>query len=231
MPPALRALDPQMRRSLVILLAAGGVASAEPKSDPDVAFRAEAKQLATASKRQLVGWGTARLDGTNRRYRFATLLATGKQEIAQGFESVCGTADHHVACRGAYLIEQAPGKLWVIGFSDNRWGPTTPFHAQDVESSAEPTFETADEDQLVHRQMHNHGTEILGIGFRSGKLAMIEIHDSNRQGDDDRVCKSKTSCPDLAKFTYELVDYVHISVAGPFKTAADIREPAAPDEY
>ena len=30
---------------------------------------------------------------------------------------------------------------------------------------------------------------------------------------------------------YQLVDYVHLSVSGPFKTAADIREPAAPDEY
>ena len=81
--PVGRAFDPQMLRSLVVLLAASGVAAAEPKSDPDVAFRAEAKQLATASKRQLVGWGTAKLDGTSRRYRFAALLATGKQEIAQ----------------------------------------------------------------------------------------------------------------------------------------------------
>src|SRR5215470_14753639 len=138
-----------MLRSLVTLLAvvAGpGLAAAGPKSDPDVTFRAEAKQFATATKRQLVGWGTVRLDGTSRRYRFAALVATGKHDLLEGFESLCGDAAHSVACRGAYLVEQAPGKLWVIGFSDNRWGPTTPFHAQDLDAAKEPTFDVADED-------------------------------------------------------------------------------------
>src|SRR5262245_26167732 len=142
MQPVRRAFDRQMLRSLVVLLAASGLVAADPKSDPDVTFRAEAKQFATTSKRQIIGWGTVRLDGTSRRYRFAAMIASGKRDIiAGGFESVCGDATHSVACRGAYLVEQAPGKLWVIGFSDNRWGPTTPFHAQDVDAGKEPTFD------------------------------------------------------------------------------------------
>jgi hypothetical protein len=224
----------QMFRIFPILLAmtAATVATAagDPKPAPDDAFRAAAKQFESASRRQLVAWGTVRLDGTAHRYRFAALEATGKQPNG-ALESVCGDPDHSVGCRGAYLIEQATGKLWVIGFSDNRWGPTRAFHRSDADDGKDPPFEAADEEQLVHSQMHNHGTEVLGIGFRGGRLAMIEIHDSNRQGDDDRVCKSKKVCPALATFSYELVDYVHFTVAGPFKSVDEIRESPAPDEY
>lgn len=43
----------------------------------------------------------------------------------------------------------------------------------------------------------------------SGKLAMIKLHDGNRRDDNDRVCESEETCPDLAMLSYECRPHPH----------------------
>ena len=203
-------------------------AVAAPRADGDAAFRAEAQAYAATTRRQVVAWGTVRLDGTPRRYPIATLEASGGTSVdgSLGLEQACGNN----ACRGAYLVEQAPGRLWVIGYSDGRWGPIKPFHGDDAGATQPPAFQAFDDTSIVHRQMHNHGTEILEIGFSQGRPSILSIHDSNRAGDDDRFCTHRDRCPALATFDYQLLDYVQFTVDGPFATVQAIREHRPPAE-
>lgn len=212
----------------VVAIAPRAGAAPRAERDGDAAFRTEAQAYAATTQRRVVAWGTVRLDGTQRRYRIATLEATAGTSVdgSLGLEQVCGND----ACRGAYLVEQAPGRLWVIGYSDGRWGPITPFHADAAAAAGPPAFQAYDDRSIIHRQMHNHGTEALEIGFSQGRPAMLSIHDSNRAGDDDRFCTHRDRCPALATFDYRLVDYVQLTVDGPFATVQAIREHRPPPE-
>jgi hypothetical protein len=201
-------------RVVAALLLAAGVARAD-----DASFQRVATAYAKRTTRQVGAWGTARLDGA-RAVRFATLTRTDKK-IDRDERATC--AGH--VCRGAYLIEAADDKLFVVTFDDDRL-PTTAFHRDD---DATPSWRVLDDPAIRHIQVHIGGTTDLRFALHAGTVVVVRIYDEQRRNDwvDDRTFDCAKSCPPLAGFDYKF-DYTRLRVGGPDRPD-QLAEPSVPD--
>jgi len=207
---------------LVVLLAAacgGGRAPAPARPDPvadappsldDEGFRTMAREVAARSARYIAGWGTLRLDGTATPYRFATL------------EPI------EVDGRGAYLLEQAPGQLWLLDFYQD--GRATIFLGGDgTRPATEPAWTTRHETAITHGQGHRAGGESFSFGLRGGALVLLQYDFTNdaRTPDPslDRAVRyvaadgSCAECPPVAGYTFE---DTQLRVRGPAATVDEL---------
>jgi hypothetical protein len=182
------------------------VVDAPQSSAADEAFRV-AVRLFTArpgARRIVAAWGTLHLDGTAKRYRFATLDVI--LDIHDGTRKrVPGTAG-----QGTYIVEQAADRYWLVGFDYD----ASSFHHEERYRGndgsplpAEPAWLELDDVGIAHGQNHNHGKNHATIALRGGSWVVLREDDDNvrREPDeeiahayagDDGVCGSP--CPLLA---------------------------------
>ena len=185
--------------SIAVVIAFADTASADPQLD--AGFRDEAMQLATRGDR-VAGWGTLRLDGSRKRYHFATLLPV------EGGEQ-----------RGAYLIEQAPDALWLVTF--NMDGRTDAYQHADVIPVPDVPWTISNDTAIMHLQGHHHGGETLSFGLRGSELVLLTYSSSDDvtdpQDHEIRETYARRSAPSLATaFTSDS----DLAVAGPARVAA-----------
>jgi hypothetical protein len=228
-----------MRALTLMLVIASAVAAADPAPSTkldmtDAEFRAAVTAFANTTHRRVVAWGTAPLAGTKAPQRFATLAALGGKAATDTDPIVCGND----ACRGAYVIEEAPGKIWLVSYTDQRWGFTQAFHGPDSWPPAEatPRWEADRDIAIEHHQNHNLGTQVVRFALRDDDVVVLEMHDEIRAGDVDEVNapdgKCKHRCPSLVERARRdtLGWYMQPVVVGPVARVADLREPAAPPD-
>ena len=155
-----------------------------------------------------------------------TLAAVGGRPAYPNGPIVCGD----VACRGAYVIEEA-GQLWLVSYTDERWGFTRPFHATDV-----PRWEAIYDDAIEHRQQHNKGTQVVEFALRDRAVVALELHDTVRAGDVDHVFVEDGKCKPRCRALVQLAKdttlgwYMQPVVVGPVPRLADLREPPPPPD-
>lgn len=173
-----------MKAVAVVLVAFAAIAHA----DPDADFQTHVRDHAAHTNRELVAWGTLQLDGTSRPYRFAMLEeAGGVQEPNLGAYH-CGDR----SCRGEYVIEQAPDKIWLVTFDEDRSSDTHPlwrvtgWHRDDDGwdsdvVNASDAWTVLPDRALRFKAMHNHGQLDVFLGLRGGRLVVLELSDVNRE--------------------------------------------------
>lgn len=219
------------------LLAAASVASADPSAKVELSddeFRAEVTGFAASTHRRVVAWGTLPLTGTRARERFATLAALDGKELDPDGPVLCGRA----ACRGAYVIEEAPGKIWLVSYTDQRWGSTLAFHGSDTwpPSDARPAWERLSDLAIEHHQSHDQGVQVVRFALRDHDVVVLEMHDSIRDGDADEVYGADghclRRCPTLIERAKRdtLGWYMQPVVVGPVARIADLHEPPPPPD-
>ncbi len=223
-----------MRTAIALVFAtlfvAGAHAAPPPHALTDDEFREAATRYAASTKRQVVAWGTLHLDGTTATQRFATLAATGGGRVDPHGPIVCVAEE---TCVGAYLIEEALGRLWLVSYTDQRWGFTLAFHGPDVfpPPPTMPDWQTLADVAIEHHQSHNKGISMLTFALRDHALVVLEFHDSVRAGDVDEVYAEDAmchgACPTLAAAGKKgtLSWYIQPIVVGPVARIADLREP------
>jgi hypothetical protein len=202
-----------------ILLVAALIAVAAPATaapiDNDEQFRIDVRAFCTTTGRTLAAWGTLHLDGTVKTYRFATL----DLGVDASGNRVPGSHD------AAYVIQQAPGKYWLI----THWWNAAAFHAGDGPPDGEPAWLVLDDTWIQHDQMHNHGKAKVSFALRGGELVVLADDDYNSRLEPDSiehvhatkgVCTKR--CPRFA--THELRG-LELPVSGPAKTMAALEEP------
>jgi hypothetical protein len=174
--------------------------------DTDDGFRAAVRVFASrpGARRIVAAWGTLHLDGTAARQRFATLDVIIEKHDGI-WHAVPGTAAH-----GVYVVEQAPGTYWLVGF---QYDASSFHHEQRYDETdgspfpGEPAWLELDVVGIAHGQNHNHGKNYATIALRDGRWVVLREDDDNvrRQPDEDvvhefaddaGVCKSP--CPLLA---------------------------------
>jgi hypothetical protein len=201
-------------KSLVVLALLTGAAQAGPDED----FRAQASALAKAHGGQIEAWGTLRLDGTARPYRFAT--------VQLEYES------DHPWNLGAYLIEQAPGVLWLVEF---QWtGITQPFHGRDNVGPEPAEWLTLKDTAIAHGEFEHAydrktgrragwGSVSTTIGLRAGKLVVLasEWLEEAGSGTVQRSWHCTGHCPELASYQFH-DDSSEWHVIGPVATASGL---------
>ena len=166
-----------------MLVASASIAHA----DPDLDFQAHVRDHATQTHREVVAWGTLQLDGTPRPYRFAMLDEAGGVQQPNLGAYDCGDR----WCRGEFVIEQAPDKIWLVTFEEDRLNDTHPlwrvtgWHHDDdgwdgdvVEPSQD--WSVLPDHALRFKAMHNHGQLDVLLGLRGGKLVVLQLGDVNR---------------------------------------------------
>ena len=162
---------------------------AAPVSD-DETFVAVAEGVADKTARRLDARGAARLAEDERPVRYAVL---------EPEETVDG--------RGAYVIEESPGKLWLVSYYAD--GRTMPGLVDDGRA-------------IEHAQGHHRGGETIRFAFRGGAPVVLyhEYVEDASEGEPriteyakDGVCA--TPCPPLRGFAAEDAD---LQVIGPAAT-------------
>lgn len=170
-------------------------AAAPPASgSDDASFQALADGVAKMSERKVTAAASAKLAEDDRAVRYAILEP---DDINNG--------------RGAYLLEESPGKLWLVSYYyDGR------------------TMAGIDEaDRAVdHAQGHHHGGETVRFAFRGGAPVVLyhEYVDDAEEGEPevkeyakDGVCAQP--CPALRGYATNDIDF---QVVGPAATAAEL---------
>jgi len=161
-------------------------------------------------------WGTARLDGKAAR-RFAAL------DVALGADDRPLPDAAHDA---AYLLEQAPGRYWMVTYWWFMAGPE--IELEETSSPSAPPWVVLDDTVLHHAHLHNHGKQRVSIGFRGGRLVYIHAEDYNSRREpesevddhrDDATCAKR--CPLLSK----LAIGTPMMVQGPAARLEDLPEP------
>lgn len=117
----------------------------------DRVFCAAALRLARHDSARVVAWGTIRLDGSARRYRFATVQVMGLTQ-------------------GHYLIERTPSVAWLLTFKND--GRTQAFWGGGW--NVEPTWRTHDDTAMLHSQSFHRGGESFEFGVRGGDMVMLD---------------------------------------------------------
>ena len=153
----------------------------------DAAFTALVERVATRTSRHLDGQGAAQVAEEERGVRYAILAP---DELIDG--------------RGAYVIEESAGKLWLVSYYFD--GRTTPGLAEGGRA-------------IEHAQGHHHGGETVRFGFRAGEPVVLyheyvedvevgkpEIHEYAKDG----VCA--TPCPPLRGYAAKDAE---LEVVGP----------------
>ncbi len=96
------------------------------------------------------------------------------------------------SCRGEYVIEQAPDKIWLVAFEEDRLNATHPlwrmtgWHRDDDGFEGDVVDVSQDWTALPDRAlrfkaMHNHGQLDVMIGLRGGTLVVLALGDVNRE--------------------------------------------------
>jgi hypothetical protein len=167
---------------------------------PNDDFRATALALAKAHEGKVAAWGTLRLDGSHTPYRFATIQLELEHDRMWNL--------------GGYLIEQAPGKLWLVEF---QWtGITQPFHGRDNFEDGPPTEWLELKDTAIEHGEFAHaydrktgrragwGSESTTLALRDGKLVVLasEWQVEADAGTEQRRWQCKSSCPELASYHF-----------------------------
>jgi hypothetical protein len=174
---------------------AAATASADAAPAPDEkAFTDTAEGVAKKSERHLGGQGVAQLGEDERAMRYAIL-----------------EPDDLDGGRGAYLIEEAAGKLWLVShYADGR---TMAGLAEGGRA-------------LDHAQGHHHGGETVRFAFRDGVPVVLyhEYVDDAEEGEPeikeyakDGVCAPP--CPPLRGYQTHDADF---QVVGPAATADEL---------
>lgn len=148
----------------LIAVAYEAIAWAEPAPAPaattanvrdlDEAFRAAATAIALRDQRYVWSWGTMHLDQTARAIRFAELQP----------QEMNGTADP----RGAFLIEQAPGALWLITFRIRVRGIP-----EKIDPPPAPPWSRLDAIGIHHKYHFFNGHESVDLALRGGKPVVL----------------------------------------------------------
>ena len=127
--------------SLVVVLAA---------SAPDPAFQAVARDLATRTQRQVVGWGEADLGDVDHHVEYAVVVGDD---------------------RGAYLLG-AGGQLFVVPFTiDGRtqvWGVS-------ADPPAMPAWVTAPGTVIAHQHGWHHGYHQTEFAIAGGAVVVRKV--------------------------------------------------------
>jgi hypothetical protein len=220
---------------VALLVAATASAHAQPSAKVELSddeFRDAVTAFASATHRRVVAWGTAPLAGTKAPQRFASLAALGGTAANDDSPVFCGGR----ACRGAYVIEEAPGKIWLVSYTDERWGATLAFKAPDTwpPPDGTPRWATLRDVAIEHRQAHDVGKQVVRFALRDGDVVVLEMHDVIPQGEVDEVYaaggKCKRGCPTLVERAGRdtLGWYMQPVVVGPVARISELREPAPP---
>jgi len=143
---------------LVVLAACGGppsaatpvVPAAPVASAPDPAFQAIARDLATRTQRQVVGWGEADLGDVDHHVEYAVVVADD---------------------RGAYLLS-ADGQLHLVPFTiDGRtqvWGYS-------ADPPAAPAWVTQPGPVITHQQGWHHGYHQTEFAIAGGAVVVRRV--------------------------------------------------------
>lgn len=167
-------------------------ADAAPPPADDAAFSAIAESVAKKTARHLAGQGGAQLVDDERSVRYAILEP---DDMNDG--------------RGAYVIEESAGKLWLVSYYYD--GRTMPGLAEGGRA-------------IDHAQGHHHGGETVRFAFRGGVPVVLYheyVDDASEEEKPeikeyakDGVCA--TPCPPLRGFAANDADF---QVVGPVATA------------
>jgi hypothetical protein len=200
---------------LAVLLSAGNA-----EASRDTAFQAHVRELATATKRVLAAWGSAKLDGS-RPIRFA-VLDEGGEKSEQPYDYVCG--DHR--CRAVLIVEHAPDKISLVAFDEDTGSPAphllwrlwrvmswTPYagvpEGHDATTAKPDDWRVLDDHGFRYRLVHKHGEIDVLIGLRDDTLVVFEVHDTNSRHSDvdaeyarEGGCHPRCPCPTLASFQH-----------------------------
>jgi hypothetical protein len=164
-------------------------------ADPDQAFRALADRVAARTESHVVAWGEAPLAADARPRRFAVL-----------------EPDEPMHGRGAYLVEDRPGRVWRISFRvDGRtliWGlePGAPI-------DADPSWRQIDDRAVEHEQGHHRGGERIELALRKGRPVVL-VYEYTGDADTEVTERSRFArdgvcvepCPPVDGFTTEDAD-------------------------
>ncbi len=154
-------------------------------------------------RRELQAGDQLRLDGTSKRYRFASLAVPIDAEALK--------AKPDGAATGVYVVEQGPDTYWLIGYW--WWGAGfRPANATTTEvPPTEPPWLDYDDQHLprCHAAMHNHGHARDARASRGGRWVVLQEdgHNSRTEPDslehdyanDRGVCEKR--CPPLRPAT------------------------------
>jgi hypothetical protein len=213
----------------VLLMGSATIANAKPATLTDDEFREATTKLAAGKHRQVVSWGALRLTGTDATSRFAALASTtGTNNNGQ---VLCGER----ACRGVYILEEGPGRFWLVSYTDQRWGHTGAFHADDGDATP-ATWTVLSDTAIEHHQSHNKGTTVVRFAIRDHAVVVLELHDSIRAGDIHEVhakngrCTRKCPTLEAEAASGPLEWYMHPIVVGPAANIADLEDPPSPPD-
>jgi hypothetical protein len=211
-----------MKRVLlaVSVVACGGVAAADPApshtgEDPDEAFRAAALALAARDHRLVWTWGPTHIDqgAPARMVRFAELIP----------QKMDGTSD----ARGAFLIEQRPGALWLVTYAVRA-------RVTEVELTGEaPPWRALDVRGIHHDYPFFNGHEALDFALRGGTLVVLgyEYDADYRDEFADYIVRPYAKdgcsphCPALAKFRSRRMGFRVIGPATSIDALVDSEPP------
>lgn len=219
-----------MRALLVVTIVLAAAPLARAGGDPgagDDAFRAAATDYAARTHRVVAAWGTLHLAGDHTAQRFATLTATGGKPAREDGPIVCGSD----ACRGAYLIEEDARHVYLISFTDQRWGSTRAFDVDyDERPAPPPDWQDLTDVAIEHHQDHNKGTQRIRIALRAHRVVVLEMHDEVRAGEIDDVfardVRCQRRCPELAAYAKQTtLDWYMQPVVVAAARIADLTEP------
>ncbi len=162
----------------------------------DEAFRDAVRAFASrpGQTRDIGAWGTVRLDGSRKRYRFATLLVPTTSD----WRPVDGSAG-----TGLYIVEQAPDLYWPLAC----WWTDGGYGVDPEANGGEPPWIAHDDNAMEHAAMHNHGKSHETFALRGGRFVVLYEDDYNSRRDPDDVehawadasGKCKHTCPPLAR--------------------------------
>jgi hypothetical protein len=177
----------------------GGPGEAAALTDED--FRDLAEALARRTARRVAAWGTAPLADDDTPRRFAVL-----------------DADEPLGGRGAYLVEAAPGALWLVAFSVDGRTMAWAVPAGGAGDGEAPWTARADLG-IEHGQGHRRGGETLTFAVRGGQLVVLEHEYVEDAAEDEPVTRRfaefgvcATPCPPLAGYPTTDLD---LAVRGP----------------
>jgi hypothetical protein len=141
----------------------------------DHAFCTAALKLAGDHAANVVQWGTARLDGTPQRYRYAIMVP---EQLG----------------RAAYLIEQTSERAWIVWFNaDGRTQPGGSYNYNPRpgwDADKNPT-------EISHLQGYHHAAEWVAIAVRKNDLVVLDYHSVDHdytQGNIEEVFAHKGKC-------------------------------------
>ncbi len=175
------------------------------RTGADGRFQALASAVAARTDGRVVAWGTAPLTEDARPRRFAVIDADGERDA-----------------RGAYLIEDRPGRVFRVSFQVD--GRTLPWAMlEGVSRDAAPLWQIRTDRAVAHAQGHHRGGETVEFALRKGAPVVL-VHELTGDAEHevteraryaiDGVCQG--ACPPLASFATE---DARLTVDGPAATA------------